>query len=95
MAIRDNVIAFSPAEKPNEIQLLQATLADDALQLASLGSLSGHTSAVLAIRFVGHAASEDTTRTPPVTGIQTTHMVVVVVVVVLHVRAILVRNRQI
>ena len=48
----------------------------------------------LAIRFVGHAASEDTTRTPPVTGIQTTH-IVVVVVVVLHVRAILVRNRQI
>lgn len=49
----------------------------------------------LAIRFVGHSASEDTTLSPPVTGIQTTHMMVVVVVVVLHVRAILVRNRQI
>ena len=54
----------------------------------------------LAIRFVGHSASEDTTRSPSVTGIQTTHMMmmmmmVVVVVVMLHVRAILVRNRQI
>lgn len=44
----------------------------------------------LAVRFVGHAASEDTTRSPSVSGIQTTHMMVVVmmVVVVLHVRAI-------
>ena len=53
----------------------------------------------LTIRFVGHAASEDTTRSPSVSGIQTTHVVVVVVVVVMlnvrNVRAILVGNGQI